>query len=150
MVVAKRHKTGLTYNNELDTFEELRGEIDSHDPFMSGGHQIKHDPQQHTDRPAPMWTRDKATVRGLLLRAFPNLHSNPEQGERAGRWLRVIQLYYFMGLGQRACAEEIGISAKAVNNIIERIKHVRDGKRANGLQRHGHRGRPRKAKVNRR
>ena len=116
------------------TNAQLRRLLDSDDSFLSRGHQIiKIRRHQHK---RPEWTKHENQIRGLILLAFPRCEDNDEAGKRqrvrAGRWARVIQLYYAMGYTYSQVAEEMGTTSNRVRNLIRHIVNVSRGKRANG------------------
>ena len=82
-------------NKDRDSSHQLRKHLDSDDPFMSAGHQILVERQQ--ERVCPEWAKSDTKIQEILLRSFPKLKQAGSQDEkRAGRWARVIQLYFRM------------------------------------------------------
>jgi hypothetical protein len=117
-------------NNLRDTGRELRKHLGAGDPFMTGGHQIlvmrKH------NRKTPEWTKHDIKVQEVLRRSFPHLLTNKRQAAQAGRWARVIQLYFRMGYTHGQIAEELETSYSTVLSLIRSIKRVAEGQRADG------------------
>ena len=109
----------------------LRKIFDGNSSFMRG-HQIKRIRSLHDGRVVPEWVTDDRIIQGLLLRSFPKLATNARQRKRAGRWARVIQLYFRSKKSRREVAEDMGESENVVRMLIRAIKLARNGKRANG------------------
>lgn len=111
------------------TTEGLRTILDADDAFLSG-HQIMKLRRQK--RPAPEWARHSRQVRGILLRSFPRLDSDPRQRVRAGRWARIIHLYFVLGHTYSEVAEELREGVQSVRSSIQHISNASRGRRANG------------------
>ena len=63
------------------------------------------------EREAPAWAIDDQKIQAILLRSFPNLKTpESKDAERAGRWMRVIHLYFRMGMTHRPGCRRIGPS----------------------------------------
>jgi hypothetical protein len=107
----------------------LRRKIDHNDVFTSG-HQIII--VRQSEREDPEWTKSDTSIREILLKSFPKLAHNPKQRARAGRWMRVIQLYYRKHYTEGQIAEDLPLSIVAVRSLIRSIKRVSQGQRANG------------------
>ena len=132
-------------NSPSDVARRLRRRIDHNDTFTSG-HQII--TIRRTDRVDPEWVKSDAEIRKILLRAFPKLDTDPKQRARAGRWARVIQLYFRRHYTHGQIAAELGIKYRNVNSLIDRIRRAAKGERANGTGKLGNpRGRPKKRDV---
>ena len=133
-------------NNENGTMSKLRLYIDAKDPFMSSGHQIKR--RRRHERHVPAWAMDDEKIQVVLARSFPRLR---EDGSRdaawAGRWARIIYLYFRMKHTHGQIAEELGVSYGKVRSLIRNIKRAFGGKRVDGRAMLGVRpnGRPKKA-----
>jgi len=110
------------------SFKQLRKKLDGKDPFMTGGHGIIKSTgrSQHNARlqRTPVWATDDKEIQKLLLRSFPKLWIDPVQWERAGRWMRIIQLYFRAGLTSGHIAEEMHLTDKKVRKIISRIRNA--------------------------
>ncbi len=117
-------------NNLRDTFRELREIVDGGDPFMRSGHQIL--VERKHKRIVPDWARSDKEIRKLLLRSFPRLHTDKKQAAGAGRWTRVIQLYFRMGKTHGQIAEEMELGYNMVRMIIRATKWAAQGKRTDG------------------
>ncbi|MHB8485504.1 MAG: hypothetical protein ACYDCM_07225 [Candidatus Acidiferrales bacterium] len=104
--------------------------FDGSESFMAGGHQIVK--TRHNRRSIPAWAQDPDQVKAILLRAFPNLQTSFVQKERAGKWLRVIYLYWQAGFDSVTVCLEMGVSRSEFKNILQRIRRVAAGQRANG------------------
>lgn len=115
-------------NNLRQTQSELAGMMDSKEQFMRSGHQIlverKHKKKQ------PKWVRSNEQIQNIILRSFPQWRTNALQAQRAGRWVRVIQLYFRMGHTHGQIAEEMGLTYKQVNDLIDHIRRAGRGLRA--------------------
>ena len=109
----------------------LRSAFDGNSTFMTG-HQIKRIRSLHDGRKVPAWSTDDEAVRKLLLRSFPKLATNKLQRDRAGRWMRVIQLYFRGKKSSSEVAEEIGTSRNAVKMLVSHIKLAQKGQKTNG------------------
>ena len=109
----------------------LRKVFGGNDAFMRG-HQIKRTRSLSDGRAVPEWATDDKAVQKLLLQSFPKLASNVRQRTRAGRWVRVIQLYFKSKKSRREVSEDMGESENVVRMLIRSIKWAQKGKRANG------------------
>lgn len=116
--------------SKQEAFEELRGQFDGQDPFMTTGHQII--TVRRGTHKIPDWTKDKTRIQKLLLRSFPKMMVDSKQREQAGRWARVIHLYFRMQMTSGQVAEEMELPKKKIYDIILRIQRVSHGRRANG------------------
>jgi hypothetical protein len=105
----------------------LRRRMDGDDRFM-GAHQIKK--IRTREREIPEWTLDDAEVRKVLLRAFPGLRTSQKQAIRAGRWMRLIHLFYRVQLSNSQVAREMGESLNATKMTLKSIRRVARGQRA--------------------
>lgn len=117
-------------NNSKDTFGELRGYLDGNDPFMTGGHQILK--VRREDRKNPSWVKSNTKIREILLRSFPKMLTDPIQRDRAGRWVRIIQLYFRMRMTYGQVAAELKIPARRVEDLIRSIRRAGAGLKTNG------------------
>jgi hypothetical protein len=117
-------------SNLRDTGRELRRFFGSSDPFMTGGHQILVE-RKHKKK-VPEWAKSDKEVRLIIQRSFPHWGTNTRQAERAGRWVRVIQLYFRMGNTHGQIAEEIGVNYNTVRMLIRAIKLAAKGRRTDG------------------
>lgn len=124
--------------------------FDAKDSFMKG-HDVRGKPSSTFTRRShnlPLWIRDKKAIQELLLKVFPKLRTDPRQQERAGRWARVIQLFFRFPLPARMVAGEMGISEKMVYDIALRIKRAAAGLRTTGRPRTaGKPGRPKSTSI---
>ena len=111
------------------TTEGLKTIMDADDAFISG-HQIKKIRRQK--RSTPEWARHQKQVRELLLRSFPKLNTSQKQRKRAGRWMRIIHLYFVLGFTCSQVAAELGEEIAPVKRSIEHIRNASKGKRADG------------------
>ena len=130
-------------NVENGTQSELRLYLDSKDPFMTAGHQIMK--TRSHEREAPAWAIDDQKIQAILLRSFPNLKTpESKDAERAGRWMRVIHLYFRMGMTRGQVAEELGLPYRRIESLVMAVKRAAAGKSANGSGLYRKRGRPRR------
>jgi hypothetical protein len=122
---------------------KLRGKMDGDDRFF-GSHQIKKIRTRERDIPA--WALNDKEVRKVLLRAFPKLHTNKASSDKAGRWMRLIHLYYRVQMSNSQVAKEMDMTLSAVKSMIINIRRVAKGQRADtrGPRSTHPRGRPKK------
>lgn len=119
--------------------EELRGKIDSNDPFMTRGHQILV-ARTYQKKKTPLWVNNKEETRKILLRSFPNLILDINRRARAARWARLIQLYWVVGYTHGQIVSELNdgkdglepVTLYAVRSALRSIKRASEGRRANG------------------
>lgn len=104
----------------------LRGKVDGSDLFMSA-HQIKK--VRTREREVPVWVLSDAEVQKVLLRSFPNLNTNLKQRKAAGRWARIIHLYYRMKRPNSQVAKEMGVTVNALKMTLKGIRRVARGRR---------------------
>lgn len=132
-------------NNILDTSKQLRAILDSNDPFMTTGHQILkiRRPRKKT----PSWVHNNKKIREFLLQSFPKMKTDPRQRARAGRWVRIIHLYYNQNWSRGQIAEELGVGYGVVSSSIRRIGLAARGLRTDGSGRPlgAKKGRPKKS-----
>jgi hypothetical protein len=130
-------------NNLLDISKQLKNVIDPNEQF---GHQILK--IRRPRKRVPLWALDNKKIQQVILRAFPKMDSDPVQRQRAGRWTRVIHLYYRLKWSRGQIAKEMGLQYYTVNDLIRSIKRVAAGKRANGTGLRGQNpvGRPKKVR----
>lgn len=94
-------------------------------------------------RKPQIWANSQKEIRKVLLTAFPKQATNPKERDRAGRWLRVIHLYYRLGYTYKQVAEEIGVKPRLVARMLYRINRVQKGLRSDSKKaRGGTEGRP--------
>lgn len=131
-------------NNTQDTFEQLRKSFDGSDPFMTQGHQIIK--MRRGNRTTPEWVKNNKKIQELLLRSFPKMKTNKTQRMRAGRWARIIHLYFKMKMTYGQVAAELGVTPKRIADFILRIHRASKGRRTDnrGLLGVRKQGRPRK------
>jgi hypothetical protein len=118
-------------NRSHDDNEALRHTVDGDDIFMSGYQIAK---IRTRDRKIPEWTLNDKEVQKVLLRAFPKLHTSPKAAARAGRWARVIHLYFRMQMPDSMVANEMGIKINVLWSILIHIRRVAEGKRADNTK----------------
>ncbi len=135
--------SGLTEAND-----ELRTKIDGADVFFTGHRIVK--PRRGRDRSetfrtCPEWAMSDAKTRELLLSSFPKLATNKKQRASAGRWARIIQLYYRKQMTHGQICTELGLSLPTIFSVIRSINRVASGKTSDkAVARKGSRGRPKK------
>ena len=96
----------------------------------------------------PAWALNNKTVKELLLMVFPKMSSDRRQRDRAGRWARVIQIYFRAARPASETAHTLGISQKAVYDTVLRIRRAARGLRTTGRERTaGKPGRPRRIRF---
>lgn len=86
-------------------------------------------------KPQHSWAARNDSIQRVLLTAFPKLVRNESQRRRAGRWARVIQLYFQMGLSYAEVGQEIKEKPGTVMTLIRSISRVAGGRTANGADR---------------
>lgn len=120
----------------------LRGRMDGNDGFMTA-HQIKKIRTRERDIPA--WTLNDKEVRKVLLRSFPKLRTDNAQAIRAGRWMRLIHLYYRVQMSNTQVSKEMGMTLNATKMALKSIRRVARGQRTDNVRPLGltPRGRPR-------
>ena len=119
----KGREGGRGRGNDLD-FVKLRSKLDGSDGFMEG-HQITK--VRAMTREIPEWSLSNAEVQRVLLTAFPNLKTRFRQGKRAGRWARIIYLYYRMNLPRQIVAKEMKMGEDTLKTTIRNISRVANG-----------------------
>jgi predicted DNA-binding protein YlxM (UPF0122 family) len=112
----------------VDTLPALRSLIDGDDQFMTG-HQLTK--VRRPRRKIPDWSKNEKSIQIILQTAFPKLKTDSKQRKQAGRWARVIQLYFRSQKSYRETAEEMNETRGTIHNIINRIGRVSIGKAAN-------------------
>jgi hypothetical protein len=120
--------------NKDEDFVKLRRYMDGSEGFMEG-HQIKK--VRTRSRVIPAWTLNDKEVQKVLLRAFPDLRRHPRHIVRAGRWIRVIHLYYRMQLPNSHVAKELNITVNNLKTLLKAIRRVAAGRRADNTAPHG-------------
>jgi hypothetical protein len=113
--------------NDRD-YEDLRKFIDGDDTFMRGHQVVK---VRTHDRETPSWAASNKAIRELVERSFPKMSTSKTQKTYAVRWLRIIQLFYRMGLSQSYIALEMNISRDVVKDTLRSIQRASRGVRAN-------------------
>jgi hypothetical protein len=123
----------------------LRGRMDGNDSFMTA-HQIKK--IRTREREIPLWTLNDKEVRKVLLRSFPNLRTNNKAAISAGRWMRLIHLYYRVQMSNSQVAKEMNMTLNAVKMALKGIRRVAQGRRMDNTAplTYNGRGRPRRNK----
>lgn len=109
-------------NNLRDTAAELRSKFDGASAFMNGGHQIIK--IRRHERDVPEWAKSNEEIQKLLLRSFPKMTTHPLQRLRAGRWARIIHLYFRNGSTYSEVAEEMGESVVVIHSTLKRIRRA--------------------------
>jgi hypothetical protein len=107
----------------------LRNLVDANDGFIRG-HQVNK--IRRRLRKVPDWIKSEQQIQIILQRAFPKLKTDLKQRKKAGRWARVIQLYFRSQKSYRETAEEMGEDRDTIHTLIRNIRRVASGKRANG------------------
>lgn len=112
-----------------ETNAELRGKVDGDDPFFEGHRIIK---PRRGNRKCPEWAADNTKLRKVLLLAFPKLETNAKQRAKAGRWARIIQLYFRSQMTNGQVAHELKMSIAHIDTVLRAIRRAAAGLRANG------------------
>lgn len=120
-------------SNHRNTSKELRdlGLFSGSDLFMRGGHQIinRNLANARAKRKAAPWATNDDEVQKILLRAFPKLARDEKQRKRAGRWLRIIHLFYRSGMSSGEVAAELKETPYRIRDTLRGIRHVAAGGR---------------------
>lgn len=111
----------------LKDMNKLRGRMDGSDMFMSA-HQIKK--IRTRDRVIPAWALSDTEVQKILQRSFPFWRTNKTAKARAGRWMRIIHLYYRMQMPISQVASELGTTVGVILTITRSMKRAASGLRA--------------------
>lgn len=114
------------------TSTQLRRNFDKRDSFFSGSQPIK---IRRPRRVIPSWVFSNEKIKNFLKGSFPKLSSDAKQRDRAGRWARVIQLYFRANKSYRETAEEMGEKPRTVEMIIRTIHRVSKGMPSDGRKR---------------
>ena len=126
-------------SNHRNTSQQLRELkiFSGSDHFMMSGHQIINSNRSHAGptRKDATWAKDDEAVQKILRSVFPKVDTDMSQRERAGKWVRVIHLYFRSGMSFGDTAEEMGAKPKFVRNVLQKINYVRKGLNAKGKQR---------------
>src|SRR5579859_7661600 len=104
--------------------DELRGKFFG-DGFMAGHQVLK---IRRRFRSIPEWAKSNKRVQELLLTAFPKLATDEKQRHRAGRWARIIQLYFRSQKSYSETAEELGEGKNAILKTIRRVRLTAEGR----------------------
>jgi hypothetical protein len=108
--------------------QRLRKRMDGNDNFMEG-HQIK--TIRTRTREIPPWTLNDAEVQKVVMRSFPDWRKNRRHTAGAGRWVRIIQLYYRMQMPIHMVAKEMEVTLGTAKNLLLHIRRVSQGRAAN-------------------
>lgn len=84
------------------------------------------------NRELPEWAKTKEGIQKLLLTAFPKLHINQLQRQRAGRWAQVIELFYKKSWTESDVAQELNETVAAVRSILRGITRTAQGRTVRG------------------
>ncbi len=93
----------------------------AHGSELNGHHALKR--REHI-RLIPTWTLNDGQVREVLWKVFPKHDTSARQRESAGRWLRIIYLYFRANQWAKTIAEAVGCSVRAVESVICRARKV--------------------------
>jgi hypothetical protein len=110
-----------------EDFKKLRKKLDGSEAFMSG-HQIRK--IRTREKQIPSWTLRDKDVQKIILRAFPNMKTNKTARKRAGRWARIIYLYYRSHMTSSQISAELGETINQTKMTLKAIRRVWHGKRA--------------------
>lgn len=103
-----------------DGFSEVTDDIDADDVF-SEGFQIRKIRGGYK-KPLPYVARTPFATREFLLKVFPKLQTCPKQRVRAGRWARIITLFYLNNWSEVEVAQEMGLTSNAVKMILRKLR----------------------------
>ena len=129
-------------NNPLDTSKRLRNVLDGNDVFLQHHQTIK---IRRPKKKIPSWVESNVEIQKLLLLCFPLMKTDPNHRARAGRWARVINLYYKRQWSRGQIAAELHQTLFQIDSIIRAVKRSAAGLRTDsGGVRGGRKGRPRR------
>lgn len=103
--------------------------FDGNDPFLQSHQIIRVKPRK---RKVPEALKTDTSIQKIILRSFPKLEDDVEQRKRAGRWIRVIHLYFKWGYSYAETAEEMGEKPRTVEMLIRAIRRAAENKPCNG------------------
>lgn len=112
-----------------DTYAQLREFVEGTGGFMVSHQIIK---IRRPRKKMPAWVVNENQLRAFLLFCFPRINKDLEQRSMAGRWLRIIQLYFREGWSRGQIAEEMNLTYSTVNSTIRNIKRAATRKRMDG------------------
>jgi hypothetical protein len=67
------------------------------------------------------WANDNSFLRKLIIRSFPNI-TNAAVRNRAGRWLRVIKMFWVQQMSRGEISLELGQNYNTVSCLIKAIR----------------------------
>ena len=111
-------------------------ELNSGNNIVGVGFQIV-DIEERANPDVPEWTKSDEKIRELIKRSFPKFETNDVQRLRASRWARIIYLHFRMAYSMSQIADEMTLSIDDVKNILNRIRRVAAGRRANNTGKRG-------------
>src|SRR6266436_1511266 len=86
---------------------------------LNGHHAVQ--TREH-ERLIPAWALNDEQVRKVLCNLFPKHDKDAKQRESAGRWLRIVYLYFRANQWAKDVATAVGCSVRAVENVIYRAR----------------------------
>jgi hypothetical protein len=107
----------------------LRKVMDGDDNFVKG-HQIVKIKRYRKKIPDVLKT--DIEIQKLILRSFPLLKTNSLQRWRAGRWARVIHLYFVSGYNYKETADAMNEDYRTVEMLIRAIRRASEDKPCDG------------------
>ena len=113
-------------------FPKMRHKVDANDAFMSAFGVKK---VRTVEREIPEWTLIDTEVRRVLYTAFPKLDTNVNQRNSAGKWARIIYLYYRMRLPRQIVAKELRMNKVLLKRWIQKISFAEKGLNTVGVKR---------------
>ena len=117
-------ETTLSMSGTSNEMASLRKKLDSNDGFM-GGHQITK--VRSMEREIPDWVFNNQEVQRVVLTTFPKLATRPRQRAKAAQWVRLIYLYYRMGLPMQVVARELNVDKSLVKRWLLSISRAEKG-----------------------
>jgi hypothetical protein len=117
-------------NYMRDPWPAIRKTVGDKVPGFTNGIQIE-GPRIYL-RKVPDWAKDDATVREVLLRVFPRMNDKTssqyqKQRERAGIWMRFIQIYWRCGQADKTAGFEKDENGKAIGVVVSVNSHGLQG-----------------------
>jgi hypothetical protein len=109
-------------------FSELRSKLDGNDNFVTGGHRVMKTAgaTRHAARMkmVPVWALDDEKIKQFIFYRFPKAKIDPEQRRLAARTIRIIHLYYRVGLTESAVAGELKMTQTMVHRRLHLIRRA--------------------------
>ncbi|SRR6266436_1289362 len=113
-------------NNNHGDMVRLRNKVDGSEQFMSGHQLMK---IRSLEREIPEWALNSNKIQEIIERSFPNWRSKKAHMISAGRWVRIIYLYYRMQMPLQFVSKEMGMTKNALKMVLKGIRRIVNGRR---------------------